>query len=72
MRLNPKHNFADPEQIFWSDILSSASAKKFGISLVSSIIVIFRLLFSFYNLVFVFSFYNLVFCSPLLLHSGYL
>jgi len=46
---------------FWSEILSSASAK-FGISLVSAIILVFRLPFSFCNLVFVFSFCKLVLC----------
>jgi len=48
-------------KIFWSDILSSASAK-FGISLVSAIILVFHLPFSFCNLVFAFSFCKFVLC----------
>jgi len=48
-------------KIFWSEILSSASAK-FGISSVSAIILVFRLPFSFYNLVIPFSFCKFVLC----------
>jgi hypothetical protein len=48
-------------QIFWSEILSSTSAK-FDILSVSAIILVFRLPFSFCNLVFVFSFCKLVLC----------
>jgi len=43
----------------WSEILSSASAK-FGISSVSAIILVFRVPFSFCNLVFAFSSANFV------------
>jgi hypothetical protein len=49
------------EQIFWTEILSSASAK-FDISSVSAIILVFRLPFSFCNLVFAFSFCKFVLC----------
>jgi len=56
-------------KIFWTEILSSASAK-FDISSVFAIILVFRLPFSFCNLVFAFSFCKFVFCFPLLLHSG--
>jgi hypothetical protein len=48
-------------EIFWSEILSSASAK-FGISSVSAITLVFYLSFSFCNLVFAFSFYKFVLC----------
>jgi hypothetical protein len=48
-------------KLFWSEILSSASAK-FGISSLSAIILVFRLPFSFCNLVFVFSFCKMVLC----------
>jgi len=48
-------------KIFWSEILSSASAK-FGISSVSAIILVFRLPFSFCNLVFACSFCKFVLC----------
>ena len=48
-------------QLFWSEILSSASAK-FGISSVSAIILVFRLPFSFCNLVFAFNFCKFVLC----------
>jgi len=49
-RLNPKYKFAD------------LTFAKFGISSVSTIILVFCLPFSFCNLVFVFSFWKLVLC----------
>jgi len=48
-------------QLFWSEILSSAFAK-FGISSVSAIILVFRLPFSFCNLVFAFIFCKFALC----------